>query len=176
ASGFLSISDVDGNQHKFDLNSAADQEKLGALVEAYGGAAQPGPYTLAKVPGRHLTDRDKNWVSINCTASHDKVEADTGMKLSHRRWRGNIWIENTQPFEEFSWIGKTIAIGETRLRVDEPIERCAATSANTDTGERDINMLQHLYSTYNHRNFGVFAEVIQGGHIRSGDSIEILEA
>ncbi len=175
-SGVLSMHDIDGIEHQFDLNSSADQQKLGALVEAYGGAAQPGPYTLAQVPGRHLTDRDTNWVSINCTASHKKVEEDLGKELSHRRWRGNLWIDNTNAFEEFGWVGKKIAIGETLLRVEEPIERCAATSANTETGERDVNMLQHFMNTYKHRNFGVFAEILQGGQINTGDTVKILEA
>ena len=69
------------------------------------------------------------------------------------------------PWEEFDWVGKTLAMGDARLEVVERIGRCRATEANPATGHRDANTLTTLEQGWGHTEFGVYARVITGGPI-----------
>jgi MOSC domain-containing protein YiiM len=66
-----------------------------------------------------------------------------------------------------------VSVGETVLRVRERTKRRQATTANPHNGERDIDMLRVL-STWGHRDFGVYAEVIQTGPVAVSDKVKVL--
>ncbi len=64
-------------------------------------------------------------------------------------------------------------IGGAVLRIRERTDRCAATTANPDTGQRDADTLGAL-NTWGHQDFSVRAEVIRGGPVAIGDSVQVL--
>ncbi len=128
---------------------------------------------VVRVPDRGMTDSDFPSVSIANLASNAAVADAIGMDLSTRRWRANIWLDGLEPWAEADWVGKTLAIGDVRLEVQEQITRCLATTANPETGERDADTLGAL-KTWNHQEFGVYATVAQGGDIRIGDTLRVL--
>jgi uncharacterized protein YcbX len=132
------------------------------------------PTGIVSADGRGMTDSDYPSVSIMTRASHDAVANAIGKPLELERWRGNIWLDGTQPFEEFEWIGKTIRIGTAELEIREPIERCMHTASNPVTGERDADTLGTLNSTFGHQNFGIYAVVTKDGHVALGDQAEVL--
>ncbi|MFK8034367.1 MAG: MOSC domain-containing protein [Hyphomicrobiales bacterium] len=171
--GTFKVVDADGVEHSFVLSQASDQARLSALIEKYGDAAQPGPYILAEVPNGHLADRDTQTLSLHNSASHDAVVESSGLEIARRRWRGNLWCSGFSAWEELNWVGKEISIGPVRLAVTERIERCAATSANTKTGMRDIDMPSHLFTQFAHRDFGVLCEVLSKGRIQPGDTVQV---
>lgn len=173
ATGVITVTDHQGADHTFSVSKPEDMIRFGALIENHGGAAQPAPYQLAHIPGGNLPDRDTQTLSLQSIASHDAVCASSGIALSQRRWRGNLWCDGLAAWEEFSWVGKEISIGTVRLAVTERIERCAATSANTDSGERDINMPSHLFTQYGHRDFGVLCKILTNGRIEPGNKIQV---
>lgn len=133
-------------------------------------ADMPEPTGLHANATGSLTDNSAPWISIHNHASHRAVEERVGRPLSNLRWRGNIWIDGLAPWQEFEWIGKDINIGNATLRIEERIERCRATMANPETGQRDADTLAAL-DTWGHRDFGVFASVIEGGTISVGDTV-----
>jgi uncharacterized protein YcbX len=51
-------------------------------------------------------------------------------------------------------------------------KRCLATTANPRTGERDVDTLK-LLQTMGHRDFGIYARVVQSGTVSVGDSLEL---
>lgn len=128
---------------------------------------------IIRVPGRGMTDSDFPSISLCNMASHRAVEQKLGQTLSIVRWRGNIWFEGLPLWEEFDWLGRDVRIGEAVLRVRERITRCMATTANPETGERDADTLRALNS-WDHQDFGVYAEVLQGGEIRVNDEVQVL--
>nr|WP_306267938.1 MOSC N-terminal beta barrel domain-containing protein [Pararhizobium sp. IMCC3301] len=174
-SGIVTLRNEAGTDHQFDLSNPADVIRFAALVEACGGGMQPGPYELAHIPGGNLADRNTPTLSLHSRASHDAVSASSGLDLSPRRWRSNLWCDGVAPWGEFSWIGREISIGSARFAVTERIERCAAPSANTCSGVRDIDMPSHLFKTYGHRDFGVLCKIISGGRIEVNDPIRVLD-
>ncbi len=128
---------------------------------------------IVRVPGRGMTDSDFPSVSLCNMASHRAVQQKLGKELSIRRWRGNIWFDGLPLWEESEWLGREVQIGQAVFHVRERITRCLATTANPDTGERDADTLGALNS-WNHQEFGVYAEVIRGGEIKTGDTVQVL--
>ena len=106
-------------------------------------------------------------------SSHRAVEQRIGQPLSIHRWRGNIWFDGLAPWEEFDWMDRDVRVGGAVLRVRERTDRCLATHNNPDTGRRDANVLGAL-DAWDHRDFSVRAEVVEGGRVAVGDSVERL--
>ncbi len=128
---------------------------------------------IIRVPGRGMTDSDFPSISLCNMASHRAVEQKLGQDLSLVRWRGNIWFDGLPLWEEFDWLNRDIRIGQAVLRVRERITRCLATTANPETGTRDADTLGAL-NAWDHQDFGVYAEVIQGGEVKPGDKVQPL--
>ncbi|MEX0283673.1 MAG: MOSC domain-containing protein [Paracoccaceae bacterium] len=118
---------------------------------------------------RGFTDSPIASVSIMNASSHRAVEGRLGRPLEPERWRGNIWLDGLAPWEEFDWLDCDVRIGGAVLRVRERIVRCAHTTASTTTGKRDTDTLRLLDEGWGHQDFGMNAEVIEGGDIRLGD-------
>ena len=128
---------------------------------------------IVRVPGRGMTDSDYPSISLCNLASHRAVEQKLGTDLSPLRWRGNIWLDGLPLWEEFDWPGREVQIGDAVFAIRERITRCLATTANPDTGLRDADTLGAL-SNWGHQDFGVYAEVVQGGTIRLEDKVQVL--
>jgi hypothetical protein len=128
---------------------------------------------IVRVPGRGMTDSDFPSISLCNMATHRAVEQKLGQELSPVRWRGNIWFDGLPLWEEFEWLGREVQIGQAVLHVRERITRCLATTANPDTGARDADTLAAL-NTWDHQDFGVYAEVIRGGEVKTGDKVQLL--
>ncbi|NOC93378.1 MOSC domain-containing protein [Ruegeria sp. HKCCD6604] len=158
-----------------DLGFAPDTEQEAFLdwVKPLMPADRAASARIVRVPGRGMTDSDFPSISLCNMASHRAVEQKLGQTLSIVRWRGNIWFEGLPIWDEFDWLGRDVRIGEAVLRVRERITRCMATTANPETGERDADTLRALNS-WDHQDFGVYAEVVQGGEIRVNDEVQLL--
>ncbi|WP_171233053.1 MOSC domain-containing protein [Ruegeria sp. HKCCA4812] len=158
-----------------DLGFAPDTEQEAFLdwVKPLMPADRAASARIVRVPGRGMTDSDFPSISLCNMASHRAVEQKLDRTLSIVRWRGNIWFEGLPLWDEFDWLGRDVRIGEAVLRVRERITRCMATTANPETGERDADTLRALNS-WDHQDFGVYAEVVQGGEIRVNDEVQLL--
>jgi uncharacterized protein YcbX len=120
---------------------------------------------LVASPPQGMSDAPFASISILGLASLRALGQKVGKTLDPRRFRGNLWIAGLAPWEEFDWVGKTLAMGDARLEVVERIGRCRATEANPATGHRDANTLTTLEQGWGHTEFGVYARVITGGPI-----------
>ena len=98
--------------------------------------------------------------------------------LDGRRFRANIAISGvSEPFEEFTWAGKHIAIGEAEFRVTAPVVRCLATHANPVTGERDRAVMDTLIThfTPDRPEFAVMLEPLNApSKIETGAELRVL--
>jgi hypothetical protein len=135
------------------------------------------PVALVDAPPEGMSDAPFASVSILNAASLRALSQRLGLPkdqpLDPRRFRGNLWLEGLVPWEEFDLVGKTLAIGDARLEVIEPITRCRATEANPETGRRDAETLRGLREGWNHQDFGVYAMVRQGGRIKAGEEVTL---
>ena len=71
------------------------------------------------------------------------------------------------------------AVGTAELRITKPDARCAITTQDPDTGQRDLDTLRTIISYRGlregkHADFGVLGEVTQPGTIQLGDEVTVL--
>lgn len=151
------------------LRTAAGRAALAKWIAPLCAPVLPGPHEVAEAAdGVYFGDVEPPMVSIHNRASLRALSQHVGQDLDPRRFRANLWIDGAAPWAEWDWIGREIRVGPARLRVVERIERCMATAANPETGERDALPVRALDGAFGHRDFGVLAEVIEGGEIAVG--------
>lgn len=131
------------------------------------------PVRVFRLDRRGFTDTEFPSISLCNAASHAAVEHLAGTPLSSLRWRGNFWITGAEPWAEFDWIGREARLGEAVVRIEERIDRCMATAANPETGQRDVDTLG-LLKTQGHRDFGVYARVLRNGTVKLDDTLELI--
>ncbi|MEJ6509654.1 MAG: MOSC domain-containing protein [Octadecabacter sp.] len=158
----------------FHPDNESDVARFIAWITPICPPEKSQPTNIVSLPHRGHTDSDYPSISIMSIASHHQVEQQLGHTLAQERWRGNIWVDGIAPWSEWDWIGREITIGTTVLRVKEPIKRCMHTAANPISGKRDVDTLGILRDNWDHQNFGIYAEVIQGGKISLGDTAEVI--
>jgi uncharacterized protein YcbX len=109
---------------------------------------------------------------ITFGASHRRVEEALG-PLDPRRWRTNIHVEgDTDPYAEAGWEGRELRVGEPRLRLLHPCERCAIPTRDPDTAEKDPRILRHLAAEHA-LLFGINARALHPVTIRVGDAVAL---
>lgn len=150
----------------------ADPEALIAWLRPLSNPDRPAPAHVVALPGRGFTDSGTAGVTIGSLASHKALEARIGRPLSRHRWRANLWIDGLDPWQEFEWVDREIRIGEATLLVYGRTERCRATEANPDTGQRDTDTLGALREL-GHQDFTVKAKVITEGAIFEGAELQL---
>ena len=131
------------------------------------------PDRILRLVERGFTDTNYPSVSLCNTASHAAVSEQAGTDLSPLRWRGNIWFDGAEAWQEWNWIGKEITLGRATLIIRERIVRCLATATNPVSGVRDVDTLGILNKAWDHQNFGIYADVIKGGPVALGDSLTV---
>ncbi len=82
-------------------------------------------------------------------------------------------MSGTAPWAELEWRGR-VRIGEVEFEVQKPIERCAAITANPDTGVRDARLLRVLTTDFGQdaATLGILLlPTADGGTVRVGDEV-----
>ncbi len=161
------------NRPDLSFEPDAHQDTFLDWVKPLMPADRAASARIVRAANRGMTDSDFPSISLCNMSSHRAVEQKLGRDLSIARWRGNIWFDGLPLWNEFDWIGRDIRIGEAVFHVRERITRCLATTANPETGERDADTLGAL-SSWDHQDFGVYAEVLEGATIHTGDEVQVL--
>ena len=157
------------------------------------GRLVPGPWdgVLSERAGRNLRlvmgsdalrGHDVEPLTLLGTASIAALSAQAGEPVDARRFRMLIEFSSDEPHVEDGWDGRLLRVGESELEVGGPVQRCAGTTRNPDSGRVDLRTLQ-LIGDYRGRqesvfglgfNFGVYARCRFPGTIRVGDPVELL--
>ena len=145
----------------------ADQARLVAWAGPLIPAGRARPVSVVR-GGVAMTDSDFPSVSVLSLSSLAELSGRMEMDLSIHRWRANLWLEGADPWAEWGWIGQRFRLGDAVLEVVERITRCAATTVDPETGVVGGNTLAALETGYGHKDFGVYAKVIEGGGIALG--------
>ena len=90
-----------------------------------------------------------------------------------QRFRGNIYVDGIEAWEERNWIGKIIKINNISFKVEKNIPRCVAINLKPNTDDNSLNLLQSLKKTYNHFDMGVYLTALDDGPINIGDNISL---
>jgi MOSC domain-containing protein len=108
------------------------------------------------------------------TASLDELARRTpGSAIDARRFRPNILIESppgTAGFVDAEWAGRTVVIGETRIRIEMPCMRCVMPTLEQESLPKDPRVLRAIVRDAN-QNLGSYATVARGGEIEVGREV-----
>lgn len=146
---------------------------IGQFFAAFMAEAARGTPRLLEAAGHMFSDVREKYVSLINLASVRDLERVVRQPVHPLRFRGNLYLSDMPAWNEFSWVGCEIAIGETRLRVTERIGRCGATNVDPETAARDMNIPRALQHGFGHTDMGIYAEVLHGGDIDTGDPVVI---
>ena len=114
------------------------------------------------------------YVSLINLASVADLERVARQSVNQRRFRGNLMLQGLAPWAEMQWLGRRVKIGAVELEVFEETVRCAMTTINPETTQRDLNVPRILKQGYGHTTCGVYARVVTGGPIAPGDPVTVL--
>jgi uncharacterized protein YcbX len=96
--------------------------------------------------------------------------------VAMKRFRPNLVVKNTKPYEEDSW--KKIKIGECEFNVAKPCSRCVLTTVDPETGEFSGKEPLRTLATYRKHNGNVlFGQNLIGtkmGKLEVGMTVEII--
>ena len=112
-------------------------------------------------------------ISLINNQSIKDFENKTNQEIETQRFRGNIFIDGIEAWEERSWIGKIIKINNISFKVEKNIPRCVAINLKPNTDDNSLNLLQSLKKTYNHFDMGVYLTALDNGPINIGDNISL---
>ncbi|MGC9269596.1 MOSC domain-containing protein [Acidiphilium sp.] len=170
----LSLVAPDGAALDADPFSAEGRGAIGGFIAAALPAAMRGATRFVHAADHSFCDHRTQVISLIGLSSIAALEAAAGGVRHKLRFRANLYLADLAAWDEFTWLGRCLAIGDARLRVTERIDRCAATSINPETGARDANPVKELRQSFGHVDCGVFAEVIEDGTITPGDAVRLL--
>ncbi len=91
-----------------------------------------------------------------------------------RRLRPNLVIGGVDGLAERSWPGKALRIGEALIGVESLRGRCIVTTIDPDTGEQNLDVLRRIIREFD-GTFALNCWVAQGGSIRVGDPVELVD-
>ena len=154
-----------------DLSTQEGRLAIEAFFRRFMPAELRGPPKVLWAAGHSFSDVAAKVVSIINLASVAAIETAVGVPVHPLRFRANLYVEGWPAWHEFSLLGQEIAIGDARLKVTKGIVRCAATNVDPDTGIRDLAIPATLMKRFDHADCGIYAQVIAGGEIKSGDTI-----
>lgn len=140
------------------------------FADSYAGAIK-GPPKVLSSKGHSFSDVAKKVVSIINLGSLRAIENIVGQPVHPLRFRANLYVEGWPAWHEFELLDRTLAIGHAKLKVVKRITRCAAVNVDPDSAARDLEIPQALMRRLGHNECGVYAEVIAGGTIGVGDTI-----
>jgi uncharacterized protein YcbX len=175
--------DYDEASHTLSIHSESREAARGDLrtkegrlaIEAFFRRFMPhelrGPPKVLYAEGHSFSDVAKKVVSIINLASVAAVETVAGAPVDPLRFRGNVYVSGWPAWHEFELLDRTIAIGDVQLKVVKRIVRCAATDVDPATGIRDLTIPKTLQQNFHHADCGVYAEVVTGGDIGTGDTV-----
>ena len=127
--------------------------------------------------GNNFHDTASGGVTLHSQESLEDLKKITGFDLSHTRFRTNIIIEDSEPWNELNWIGKKININQNNFVVEKAVPRCLAINCNPETGVRDHNLLKSMLQIQDARPPEFAIKLIPQelkGIINIGDEIKVI--
>ena len=175
----LIVENTDGETITIDLDASNNLEEANTQITDFASVLdirhdRPNPFLLERKPEIGNWDFPDTPISLINAESVKQLSSIFDIDLDPVRFRGNLILENLPAWNELSFMGKQIKVGEAILEVNRPIMRCPAPGVNPITGTRDIEFQKVMAPTVGHAYCGMYAKVVHPGKITCGDEITII--
>ena len=161
-----------------DINQSDEQTELAnKIVELESSLKQPIVLIKNKeFPFFDTSVSNKvdftNSVSLLNVQSINDFQNKIDNEIEISRFRGNIYVDGINAWEERNWIGKIIKINNVSFKVEKNIPRCVAINLKPKTDDNSFNLLQLLKKNYNHFDMGIYLTALDDGEISIGNTID----
>ncbi len=155
-------------------DTAIGRTLLTQFFTAYLKNSPRGAPKFVEAPQQAFSTFDEIYLHLISRQSLLDLERVARQPVDARRFRANLIIEELPAWQEFDWIGKRLRIGGAIFEVVDKTQRCAATTVNPDTAQRDLNIPRTLRAGFGHLDMGVYLRVVEAGRIAAGDEVEVL--
>ena len=114
--------------------------------------------------------------SLGCLAAEAGTET-----VDPRRFRMLVEIDGVPAHAEDGWVGRTMSVGEARVRFAGHVGRCLVTSRHPESGAVDLPTLDVLRGYRGTAEateplpFGIYGKVVAPGTVRVGDRVAPLD-
>jgi uncharacterized protein YcbX len=156
-----------------DLETAQGRAAIERFFASHFAGAIKGPPKILSSQGHSFSDVARKVVSIINLGSVAAIEGLVGQPVHPLRFRANLYVRGWPAWHEFDLLGQTLAIGDVRMKVVKRIVRCAAVNVDPETAARDLSIPQALMQRLGHADCGIYAEVIAGGIVATGDDVSV---
>lgn len=156
-----------------DLRTEAGRRAVETFFAGFMPDELRGPPKVLHAEGHSFSDVARKVVSIINLASVAAIETVAGAPVNPLRFRGNLYVEGWPAWHEFELMDRTLSINGAGLKVVKRIVRCAATDVDPATGIRDMTIPKALQQNFHHADCGIYAEVVTGGDIATGDTLTV---
>jgi uncharacterized protein YcbX len=151
--------------------ASADDPSVPELLSSAVGT----PVTLARETT--VSHYDDGPVSIVTTAALRALARVHETPVDPRRFRANLLVDwPGDDWVEDGWVGQALAVGEVRLRVDKPLQRCVMVDMTQQPVAElpDDGTVLKTLAAHHGLDFAVLAHVERGGAVRLGDPVAVL--
>jgi uncharacterized protein len=171
ASNVLTIRHNDSIVARGNLETTEGRTAIERLFATKFAREIKGPPKILSGGGHSFSDVARKVVSIINLSSIAAIENLVGRPVHPLRFRANLYVSGWPAWHEFELLDQTLAIGDVRLKVVKRITRCAAVNVDPETAVRDLSIPNALMRRFGHADCGIYAEVIGGGAIATGDTL-----
>ena len=119
-----------------------------------------------------MPNKSISLINLNSIKDFEKLSK---RQVEHERFRGNIYVEDLDKWEERKLVGKVLSINDIKFKVIKEIPRCSATNIKPKASVINLNIPLNLKKIYNHINLGIYLDPLNNGKINKGDLIKINE-
>jgi uncharacterized protein YcbX len=110
-------------------------------------------------------------LSLITTRTVENLGALLGTELNVLRFRPNLVVEAFgAAFPEDEWVGRTLTIGTTWMRIDARDKRCVVVNIDPVSGRRDPAVLTAI-TAHRETRLGVYGSTMRPGRVAVGDSV-----
>jgi uncharacterized protein YcbX len=160
-----------------DINQSSEREALSSKITELESSLKQ-PIVLIKnnqFPFFDTSISNKvdfvNSVSLLNIQSINDFQKKIDKKIDPSIFRGNICIDEIDPWKEREWIGKIININGASFKVEKNIPRCVAINLKPQTDDNSFNLLQSLKKNYNHFEMGIYLTALEDGVLNIGNKV-----
>lgn len=97
-----------------------------------------------------------------------------GEALDVQRFRPNILVDaaEPEPFQEDSWVGRVLRLGDVRMRVDKRDGRCVVITIDPATTQRNPEILRTVRQE-REGSLGVYGTTVAQGKVAVNDAVHL---